>query len=105
MEEGRKEIEAIVNNPEEPTFENTIVALDEQGALLRKVQIVFGGQNSVNTNDEMQALSREMSPLLSKYSDDINLNPKLFARVKAVYDKKDELGLDKEQNEVIGGDL
>ena len=57
MEEGRKEIEAIVNNPEEPTFENTIVALDEQGALLRKVQIVFGGQNSVNTNDEMQALS------------------------------------------------
>lgn len=59
MEEGRKEIEAIVNNPEEPTFENTIVALDEQGALLRKVQIVFGGQNSVNTNDEMQALSRE----------------------------------------------
>ena len=54
MEEGRKEIEAIVNNPEEPTFENTIVALDEQGALLRKVQIVFGGQNSVNTNDEMQ---------------------------------------------------
>lgn len=74
MEEGRKEIEAIVNNPEEPTFENTIVALDEQGALLRKVQIVFGGQNSVNTNDEMQALSREMSPLLSKYSDDINLN-------------------------------
>lgn len=65
MEEGRKEIEAIVNNPEEPTFENTIVALDEQGALLRKVQIVFGGQNSVNTNDEMQALSREMSPLLS----------------------------------------
>ena len=51
----------------------------------------------MNTNDEMQALSREMSPLLSKYSDDINLNPKLFARVKAVYDKKDELGLDKEQ--------
>ena len=65
MEEQSKEIEAIVNNPEEPTFENTIVALDEQGALLRKVQIVFGGQNSVNTNDEMQALSREMSPLLS----------------------------------------
>ena len=101
MEEQSKEIEAIVNNPEEPTFENTIVALDEQGALLRKVQIVFGGQNSVNTNDEMQALSREMSPLLSKYSDDINLNPKLFARVKAVYDKKDELGLDKEQMKLL----
>ena len=55
MEEGRKEIEAIVNNPEEPTFENTIVALDEQGALLRKVQIVFGGQKCVTPNEEMQA--------------------------------------------------
>lgn len=66
MEEGRKEIEAIVNNPEEPTFENTIVALDEQGALLRKVQIVFGGQNSVNTNDEMQALSREIVAAIVK---------------------------------------
>ena len=51
------EIDAITSNNDEPTFENTIVALDEQGALLRKVQIVFGGQNSVNTNDEMQALS------------------------------------------------
>ena len=101
IEEGRKEIDAIVNNPEEPTFENTIVALDQQGALLRKVQIVFGGQNSVNTNDEMQALSREMSPILSKYNDDINLNPKLFARVKAVYDKKDQLGLDKEQMKLL----
>ena len=70
MEEGRKEIEAIVNNPEEPSFENTIVALDRQGELLRKVQIVFGGQNSVNTNDDMQNLSREMSPLLSQYRDD-----------------------------------
>lgn len=101
LEEGRKEIDAIVNNPEDPTFENTIVALDKQGALLRKVQIVFGGQNSVNTNDEMQALSREMSPLLSKYSDDINLNPALFARVKAVYDKRDSLGLDKEQLKLV----
>ena len=101
IEEGRQEIDSIVNNPEAPTFENTILALDQQGALLRKVQIVFGGQNSVNTNDEMQALSREMSPILSQYSDDINLNPKLFARVKAVYDKKDELGLDKEQMKLL----
>ena len=66
IEEGRKEIDAIVNNPEEPNFENTIAALDKQGALLRKVQIVFGGQSGVNSNDDMQALSREMSPLLSE---------------------------------------
>ena len=101
IEEGRKEIDAIVNNPEEPNFENTIAALDKQGALLRKVQIVFGGQNGVNSNDEMQALSREMSPLLSKYSDDINLNPQLFARVKAVYEKRESLGLDKEQMKLL----
>lgn len=101
MEEGRKEIDAIVNNPEAPTFENTIVALDKQGELLRRVQIVFGGQNSVNTDDKMQELSKEMSPLLSKYSDDINLNPKLFARVKAVYEQKDKLGLDKEQAKLL----
>lgn len=101
MEEGRKEIEAIVSNAEEPTFENTIVALDQQGDLLRKVSAVFSGQNSVNTNDELQALSRELSPLLSQYYDDINLNPGLFARVKAVYDKKAQLGLDKEQMKLL----
>lgn len=101
MEEGRTEIEAIVNNTEEPTFENTIVALDQQGSLLRKVQIVFMGQSGVNSDDNMQALGKEMSPLLSKYNDDITLNPKLFARVKAVYDKKDELGLDKEQMKLL----
>lgn len=101
LEEGRKEIEAIVNSSEEPTFENTIVALDQQGALLRKVRTVFSGQNSVNTTEQMQELSREMSPLFSKYSDDINLNPKLFARVKAVYDKRDQLNLDKEQMKLL----
>lgn len=101
MEDGRKEIEVIVNNPDAPTFENTIVALDQQGALLRKVSAVFGGQNGINTNDELQALSKEMSPLLSKYGDDINLNPNLFARVKAVYDQKDQLGLDKEQMKLL----
>ena len=101
LEEGRAEIEKIVNNPEAPTFENTIAALDGQGQLLGRVRKVFGGQNSVNTTDEMQALSREMSPLFSKYSDDINLNPKLFARVKAVYEQKDELSLDKEKMKLL----
>jgi len=101
MEEEMKEIEAICNNPEAPTFENTIVAMDQGGKLLSKVRIVFSGQNSANTNDEMQALSREMSPLFSKHSDDIRLNPTLFARVKAVYDKKDQLGLNKEQAKLL----
>lgn len=101
IEEESREIEAICNNPEEPTFENTIAAMDQAGPLLRKVSSVFYGQNSANTTDEIQALSRELSPILSKHSDDINLNPKLFARVKAVYDKRESLNLDKEQAKLL----
>lgn len=101
MEEQVKEIAQIVNQTAEPDFENTIVALDQSGALYRKVAIVFGGQNSVNTNDEMQNLSRELSPLQSKHRDDISLNPELFARVKVVYDKRESLGLNKEQTKLL----
>lgn len=101
MDEQKKEIEAILNQKEEPTFENTIVALDQSGKLLRKVSSVFYGLNSANTNDEMQALSKELSPLLSKHSDDISLNPELFKRVKAVYDNRASLGLDAEQAKLL----
>lgn len=101
MEEEAKEVEAIANNPEAATFENTIVALDQSGKLIRKVSSVFYGQNSADTSDEMQEISRELSPLLSKHSDDISLNPKLFARVKAVYDQMEELSLNKEQKKLV----
>lgn len=101
MEEQQREIEAIVNQKAAPDFENTIVALDQSGRLLSKVGTVFGGLNSANTNDGMQALSKEMSPLLSKHRDDIRLNAELFARVKAVYDRRDELDLDKEQMKLL----
>lgn len=101
MEEQVKEIDAIINNTEDATFENTIVALDQCGALYRKVRTVFSGLNSANTNDEMQALSKELSPLQSKHDDDINLNPKLFARVKAVYDNQEALNLNKEQKKLL----
>ena len=84
MEEQMAEIQAIVNNQEEANFENTIAALDRSGALLTKVLYAFSGQSSVNTNDTIQALEQELYPLLSKHSDDINMNPELFARVKAV---------------------
>lgn len=99
MEEQQKEVEAIVNNPEPATFENTIAALDQSGALLRKVSPVFYGLKSANTNDELDALSRELSPLMSKHGDDINLNPQLFARVKAVYENPGDL--DKEQKKLL----
>ncbi|NQV03304.1 MAG: peptidase M3, partial [Bacteroidia bacterium] len=91
------EILAIVANPEQPTFDNTILALDESGKLLSKVRRVFYSLNSANTTKEMQATAREVSPMLSKHRDDINLNPILFERVKAVYEYKDHLGLDSDQ--------
>ena len=97
MEEQKAEIEAIVNNPEAPTFENTIVALDECGSLLRKVRSTFSPLSSSNSTEEIRALQKEMSPISSAHSDDINLNPELFARVKAVYEQRESLGLTAEQ--------
>ena len=101
MEEQKKEIDAIVNNPEEPTFENTIVALDRSGELLTKVMYAFSGQSSVNTTDEIQALEQELYPVLSAHSDDISLNPALFTRVKVVYDKQASKNLNKEQKKLL----
>ncbi|MDR3250541.1 MAG: M3 family metallopeptidase [Tannerella sp.] len=101
IEEQVKEIEAITGNSAAPDFENTVVALDQSGGLLRKVNSVFSGLNSANTSDAMQALSREISPVLSKHHDDIMLNPVLFGKVKAVYDKRESLNLDKEQAKLL----
>ena len=101
MEEQKKEIDAIVNNPEEPTFENTIVALDRSGELLTKVMYAFSGQSSVNTTDEIQALEQELYPVLSAHSDDISLNPALFTRVKVVYEKQASMNLNKEQKKLL----
>ncbi len=101
MEEQAAEVKAICENTEAPTFENTVVALDQSGKLLRKVRTVFYGLASANTNDYIDSLSRELSPLLSKHGDDISLNPQLFARVKALYDTKESLGLDKEQAKLL----
>ncbi len=95
------EIEAIVANPEEPTFENTILAFDKSGALLQKVSGVFGPLSSANTNDEMQAVARELSPLTTTHRSNISMNAGLFKRIKAVYDKRDELNFDQEQMRVV----
>ena len=86
MEQQLAEIDAIVNNAEPATFENTIAALDQSGALLNKVSYVFFGQTNANTNDELNAINKDMSPLLSAHSDKINMNAKLFERIKFVYD-------------------
>jgi peptidyl-dipeptidase Dcp len=101
MEEEKKDIDNIVKNEADPDFQNTIVALDRTGALFHKVNAVFYGLNSANTSDEMQALSKEMSPLLSAHSDEIILNPGLFKKVKAVYDKAGTLNLSKEDKKLL----
>ena len=101
MEEQKAEIEAIINNAEEATFENTIIALDQSGQLLRKVRGTFSPLSSSNSNDEFRALQKEMSPLSSAHNDDIYLNEKLFARVKSVYDSRESLSLTAEQAKVL----
>ncbi|MBL7971045.1 MAG: M3 family metallopeptidase [Prolixibacteraceae bacterium] len=95
------EIKAITDNKEEPAFDNTILAFDQSGQLLNKAALVFFNLNSANTNDEMQALAREITPKLSAHSDNIMLNKELFARVKAIYEKRNELNLDAEQLRVV----
>lgn len=101
MEEQKAEIEAIVNNTDEPTFENTIEAMDRSGELMRKVRGTFSPLSSSNSTDEMRALEKELSPMFSSHSDDIYMNAELFARVKAVYEQREGLGLNAEQQKVL----
>jgi peptidyl-dipeptidase Dcp len=97
MAQHKAEIDALVNNTEEPTFENTILVYDNAGALLNKISPVFSSLNSVNASPEVLALAKELSPITSKHYNEISLNTGLFLRVKAVYEKKDSLNLDADQ--------
>ena len=97
IELARTEIDNIVNNPEKPTFSNTIEALDYSGEQLDRLSSIFFNLNSAETCDEMQKIAQEVSPLLTAFSNDIALNENLFKRVKAVYDQKDTLTLTNEQ--------
>lgn len=86
MEMHNQEINDIINNPEEPTFINTIVALEKSGALLERVSTVLGNLLSAETNDEMEAIAERMMPQLSEHNNNINLNEQLFTRIKTVYE-------------------
>ena len=96
-----EEIEAIANSEEEPTFANTIEALEFSGATLNKVTNVFNAMNSSMTNDEMQNIAKEVYPMLAKHGDEISLNEKLFHKVKSVYEQKDQLDLTTEQQKLL----
>ncbi len=101
MNEEDREIERITDNTEPPTFENTILALENSGALLERVTTVFFNLMSAETCDEMDALAEKMMPELSEHSNNISLNPKLFSRIKQVYAQKESLKLTAEEKQLL----
>ena len=101
MREARADIAAIVGNAQAPTFANTIEALEFSGRRLDRISNIFFNLNEAHTNDTMQALALELSPMLTEFSNDVSLDPKLFARVKAVYDRRESLGLNAEQRRLL----
>ena len=101
MKEQLDEVEAIVNNTEPATFENTILPYDKSGKTLSRVSNVFFNLNECLTNDEMVAIAEQVLPMLSKHSDAIMMNPKLFERIDYVYQHRNEMGLDDQQIRVV----
>ena len=101
IETAKQEIDVIEKNTEAPTFQNTIEALEFSGEQLDRISSLFFNLNSAETNDEIQKIAQEVSPLLSEFSNDITLNEDLFKRVKAVYEKKETLNLTTEQTTLL----
>ncbi|MCC6925291.1 M3 family metallopeptidase [Novosphingobium sp.] len=95
------EVDAIANNPEAPTFDNTIVAYEKSGQMLNRVYYVFGALTSANTNDNLDAIDGRTAPKLAAMRDSITLNPKFFQRVKTLYDNRATLNLDADQLQVL----
>ncbi|WP_417939556.1 M3 family metallopeptidase [Flavobacterium sp. RS13.1] len=98
---AKAEIDSIVNNQEAPTFENTILAMEFSGEILDRLSSIFFNLNSAETNDEMQKIAQEVSPLLAEFGNDITLNAELFAKIKAVYNQKESLNLNPEQTTLL----
>jgi peptidyl-dipeptidase Dcp len=101
MARQKREIEALALSTEAPTFRNTLEALDQSGRFLERVQAVFGNLTGAETNPKLQAINREASPLLSAHRDDINLNDRLWLRVKTVWERRADLKLDPEQARLL----
>ena len=101
IEEAKAEIDAIVACPDAPTFENTIEALEFSGKTLDRVSGIFYNLMEADTDDEMQQIAEEVSPLMTEYSMYVSLNEGLFRRIKAVYEQRDSLGLEKDQMKLL----
>jgi Zn-dependent oligopeptidase len=98
---AKEQIDQIISNLEEPNFKNTIESLDFSGEQLGRVESIFFNLNSAETNEEMQKIAQEISPIISDFKNDISFNEKLFQKVKSVYDKREELGLTPEQKTLL----
>ncbi len=101
MAEHRQEIEAIASNPDKPTFDNTIVAMERSGRTLERVQAIFANLNGANTNPRLQDVQRRMAPEFAAHQDEIVLDPRLFARIDALYKQRDTLALDPESARLL----
>lgn len=101
IKQQEREIDAIVNNTQEATFENTILAMENSGKLLSEVSTVFFNLSSANTNADIQKIAQEVSPLLAAHSDNINLNEKLFQKVNSLWQSKDQLNLGTEEAKLL----
>ena len=99
--QGKQEIDAIVNNPDAPTFQNTIEALEYSGALVSKVGSIFYNILEADATDELQEIAEKVSPMSTEYSMYISLNDKLFERIKTVYNQRESLGLDPDQKKLL----
>jgi len=98
---ARAEIDAIIENPDAPTFKNTIAALDFSGKQLDRISSIFFNLNSAETNDEIQKIAQEVSPLLSEFGNDITLNVDLFKRIKIIFEQKNDLTLSSEEQTLL----
>ncbi|MCF0210476.1 MAG: M3 family metallopeptidase [Bacteroidales bacterium] len=101
IEKAKQDINAIINNTALPTFENTIVALDQSGKLLDRVSGVLFNLNEACTSEEMQQITQDLMPALTQYSNEVNMNPQLFAKIKIVYDQRDNLKLTTEDRMLL----
>ena len=99
--EGKQEIDAIVNNPDAPTFQNTVEALEYAGGLVNKVSYIFYNLLEADTSDELQDIAQQISPMETEFQLYVTLNEKLFQRVKAIYDQRDSLTLDPDQRKLL----
>lgn len=101
IDEAKKEIDKIVENPEPPSFENTVVALEFSANRLNRISSIFFNLNAAETNEEIQKIAQEVSPLLSEFSNDVRLNEALFKKIKSVFLNKDHLNLNSEESMLL----